>query len=123
MDYSSFPRSGNLVVRTVENTSLLTNNATFNGATTDAGGDIGVPGVGFSKFRACVFSDQAGNVSIQQSRDGSTWRTTVGPTAVAANTGTIIESLVTRQFVRVSFQNTGGSTQTVFEADTALVAI
>lgn len=117
-----YPNVSNLVQQTLETSTPLLANVTFNGATQDNGSNGSAPGSGYSKFRAMAYADQAGTIAIQQSRDGITWRTTVGPTAVVAGAGTVIESLITRRYTRVQYVN-GGTNQGVFELDTEQVAI
>lgn len=103
---------GQVVTRASEDASLLAGNATRNGATRAAGSS--------SKFRAFASADQAGTLSIQQSPDGgTTWYTTLTQ-AVAANTPTILESIVTLPHVRAQFAN-GASAQGAFAFASALV--
>ncbi len=76
----------------------------------------------FSRARAFVFADQPGTLTIEQSKDGATWRQTTS-VDVLASAGTILESLIGREYVRASFTNTGGSTTTVFELETLLLEV
>jgi hypothetical protein len=102
---------------TAENTTLLAGNATFNGATIDVAGSV----QGASRLRAFAYSDVAGTLNIQQSRDGSTWRTTISQ-AVGATSGTVVESIISRRYIRASYTN-GAGAQGTFELDTCLVSV
>ena len=96
-----------------ETSTPLAGGAAVNGATRTAGS--------FSLFRAFASSDQSGTLSIQQSRNGTTWYET--PTSVAVTggaTGTVLESLIAMPYVRARYVN-GASAQTTFEFDSALM--
>lgn len=60
-----------------------------------------------------AFADVAGNVIIEQSRDGSTWR---APAQVAVNAGalTIVETKVVMPWIRVRYVN-GATIQAAFD--------
>lgn len=106
----------------VEPTTLLASGATYNGHSDDTENEnLGYDAFGYSKFRALVYSDQGGTLNIQQSRDGATWRTTKTVAYLAA-AATTLEDIVIRQHVRVQVVN-GGTDQTEFELDTALIAV
>jgi hypothetical protein len=75
----------------------------------------------YSRFRAFASADQAGTLNIQQSSDGSTWYTT-DTIPVAANSPTVLETIVAMPYARVQYVN-GGVVQTAFELDSMLVAI
>ena len=102
-------------------TEIVTAGSTFNGASHDTGVNR-ISGSAMSKFRGEVFADQAGTLTIQHSRDGTTWRSTLSQTCTAS-TGTVIESMIVRRYVRATFHNTAGSDTTVFELDTLFVGI
>lgn len=98
---------------------------TFNGSTWDTGIALNSEAPGWFRFRAAVYSDQVGTINIQQARDAGgtpgTWRTSISQASTASQL-TIVESLVSRRYVRVSFTN-GATAQTIFEVDTSLIAI
>lgn len=102
---------------TAETSTPLAGNATFNGGTVD----IASSAQGASRLRAFAYSDVAGTLNIQQSRDGTTWRTTLSQ-AVGAAAGTVVESIISRRYIRVSYTN-GAGAQATFELDTCLVSI
>lgn len=113
---------GQLVQQFLESTANINAGITFNGASHDTGNNAGAAGAGYSRFRAFAFLDQASTINMQQSRDNATWRTTLSQSA-AANSGYVVESIVTLRFVRATLTNTGGGATTVVEFDTELVAI
>lgn len=102
---------------TAETSAPLAGSATFNGGTVDVAGSA----QGGSRFRAFAYADVAGTLNIQQSRDGSTWRTTISQ-PVGAAAGTVVESIIARRYVRAQYVN-GGSAQATFELDTCLVSV
>lgn len=102
---------------TAETSTPLGGAATFNGAMID----IASSAQGASRLRAFAYSDVAGTLNIQQSRDGTTWRTTLTQ-AVGAASGTVVESVVSRRYVRAQYVN-GAGAQATFELDTCLVSV
>jgi len=97
-----------------DSTMALTGGATFTGVTLNLGSNHSV-----NRFRVMATSDQPGTAYIEQSKDGSTWRT-VGIQTVLANTPVIIETNVICQYVRVKYTN-GATAQGYFELCSALV--
>lgn len=89
--------------------ALLANNATY----TSDGHAVG----GFSFVTGICNSDQSGTLSIDQSGDGVNWDYT---TSQAVTGGTVVgfSYEIIGGWVRIRFQNTGGSTQTTFRLDT-----
>ena len=104
-----------------EATSPLAGNATFNGATRQIGDPLGTLGQA-SRLRAMAYSDVAGTLKIQQSRDGTTWRSSVVQPVAAGDPGQVVEALIVRPYVRVVYVN-GATIQTVFELDLATAPI
>jgi hypothetical protein len=98
----------------VESLANINAAATFTGASHS--------GVGFSRFRAQAFLDQPGTITVQQSRDGSTWRSTLTQ-GVPTSSSTIVESIVSMAFIRAQLTNNGGSATTVVDFTSELVAI
>lgn len=98
----------NFIVFYTDSTTPLSAGATFNGTARN----LLNPGQS-GTFRACATADQAGTLNIQQSRDGSTWRT-IATTAVAANTTATLEAPVFMQQLRVQYVN-GAIAQGSFE--------
>jgi hypothetical protein len=98
----------------VHSTTALGISATFTGTTLDLGSNHSI-----NRHRALVFADQTGTVYLEQSRDGSTWRTTATAN-VTANTPTTLEDMVISRYVRVRYAN-GGTANTVFELQSALI--
>lgn len=96
-----------------ETQTALAAGATYTGSTRDMGGASNSRTAGLAKFNAFVFSDQAGTMRIDVSRDGTTWRRATVDTAVAANTPTFLSVPVTARYHRVVHVN-GATAQTVF---------
>jgi hypothetical protein len=116
--------SGQSVRRVAETSTALGGAATFNSPALDVDSVAG----SYSKFRSMAFSDVAGTLNIQQARDNgsgapnaATWRTTKTAAIPAGGTGVIIESLITRRWVRSQVVNGAGAEATL-ELDDALVA-
>lgn len=101
-----------------ENSTLLGAGAGVNGAAHDT------QGLGVARFRAVAAADVAGNLQIQQSRNGVTWFITQPNVGIMADftQATVLESIITMRFVRAVVTN-GAAPQGSFEFDTALVAI
>jgi hypothetical protein len=99
-----------------EDSSLLLANATRSGTSHATNG--------YAKFRVFASSDVAGTLSIQQSRDGSSWYTTTTPQAVPADStsATVVESILTLPFARARYVN-GAANQATFELDSVLIAV
>lgn len=74
----------------------------------------------FNKHRAVAYSDQAGTMYLEQSRDNVNWRTT-SQVAVSAATPTVLEDLLVYQYCRVRFAN-GATAQTTFELVSTLLS-
>lgn len=115
--------SGQLVQQFNETSANINAGATFNGAAHDTGKNDTAPGAGYSRFRVSAFLDQAGTINVQQSRDGVTWRATLTPQSVPANSDTVVESIVTMRYVRATLTNNGGVATTVVALDSCLLAI
>lgn len=115
-DATAVDRGHNTVTRFSEPTPLVAAGATGNGDSHDTGNPTGR----YSKFRAGIFTDQAGNLIMQQSDDNVLWRT-VSSTAITANTYALVETQVIKRYVRAQVSNTGAAAQTVIDFDTALV--
>jgi hypothetical protein len=94
-----------------ESTTPLLAGASFTGATRDA--------QYYTQFRAKAYADQDGTLYIQQSRDGTTWRTTHSQALAAGETQQIVAELVDR-YCRVYFENPGLNDQTAFELTSSL---
>lgn len=100
--------------------ATVAGNGTFTGATHDLG-DLSAGGQGYARWRVFVYTDQPGTVNMQQSKDGATWRTTQSQ-PVTALSALIVESMVTRRYLRAQFAN-GVNANTVFELEVMLVSI
>ena len=101
-----------------DSTANLAAAATFTGVSRDAGTATALNN---SRFVGRTFSDQAGTLFIEQSRDGAVWR---GPPGIAVAINEVREfnvPVITR-FVRVRYVN-GATAQTVFELLSALQGI
>ena len=98
----------------IHSTTALGISATFTGVSMNLGQSHSI-----LTHRAIVFADQAGTLYLEQSRDGSTWRTTKTQ-AVTASTPFIVEDLVAMQYLRVRYVN-GGVAQTAFELLSSLI--
>jgi hypothetical protein len=108
-------RQGQSIVRNPEDSTLLAASAVRVGAAW--------PTYGFAKFRAFASSDVAGTLSVLQSDDGTTWFTTVAQAVAAdATAATIVESIVTKAFVRARYLN-GAGAQGQFNFSSALVGV
>lgn len=95
-------------------TTALTGGSSFTGVTLNLGANPLI-----SLHRAVVFADQAGTLYLEQSRDGSTWRTTTTQ-AITASTATIVEEKIVCQYVRVRYVN-GATGQGTFELNSSLL--
>ncbi|HID56453.1 TPA: hypothetical protein EYP37_07975 [Candidatus Poribacteria bacterium] len=93
-----------------DSTTSLAAGASFTGSTRDA--------QYYTQFRAKAYADQAGTLYIQQSRDGSTWRTTHSIAVGAGETQQIVADLVDR-YCRVHYVN-GATDQAAFELTSSL---
>jgi hypothetical protein len=108
-------------------TTALGASATFTSPAFDLGNNHG-----FSTIRALGFADQAGNVRVQQSTDGSSWRDTrpfesgLGSTisgtsvAVAANGNEYADFKIFQRYLRVVFANST-TAQTAMKLDAVLI--
>lgn len=104
----------NYIVFYTDSTSPLGANGTFSGTSRN----LLNPGMSGS-FRACATADQPGTLNIQQSRDGSTWRT-IATTAVTAGVTATLEAKVFMQQLRVQYVN-GATAQGSFELTSCIV--
>lgn len=68
----------------------------------------------YKRVTGYVFMDQSGTLEIQESKDGSTWRT-VESISVSANTVTIFNHELLCEYVRFRLTNTGGADTTVMD--------
>ena len=102
------------ILNFLETTTALGASATYTGNTLNLGSNPY-----YSKVRFLVFADQAGTLYLDQSRDGSTWRTT-NAQAVSANTSYTLEYNISAQYIRVRYVN-GATAQGSFELQTCLV--
>jgi len=93
-----------------DTTTALGASASYTGSTRDA--------QYFTQFRVKAYADQAGTLYVQQSRDGSTWRTTHSQAVGAGETQQIVAELVDR-YCRVHYVN-GGTAQGAFELTSSL---
>ena len=96
--------------------TALASGASFTGATLDLGGNHN-----WDVLRAQSFADQAGTVFIDQSRDGTTWRT-MGP-GVANGAGSMveIEQKIHQRYLRLRYVN-GATAQGAFSLDASLLS-
>lgn len=102
------------VVRTNLSVAPLAGGATFTGTGWRAGSNL-------SRIALHVFTDQTGNVHIDGSRDGATWR--AGPAnAIAANTSLIVEQRLILPYVRVRLIN-GATPQTLLDLNVAFFEV
>jgi hypothetical protein len=101
----------------VESTTPVAASATVNGATRDTRQDGRI----LSRFLASVFANQAGNVFVDISMDGTTWRQRANA-AVSTNTLASLDVVVPTRFVRVRFVNST-TANTVFELYSSLRAV
>jgi hypothetical protein len=108
------------IARYAESSTALGISGTFNGPTRDTSADYDGGDGAYDTFRVQAFADQTGTLNIQQSRDGTTWRTTK-TVAVVASTAVTLEDTLVRRYVRVNYVN-GATGQGTFELDSALVA-
>lgn len=72
--------------------------------------------------RAAAFADQAGTIFIDESRDGTTWRTEGAGQAVGIGGYATLEKKVTQRYVRFRYLN-GGVASTAFAFDGSLVSL
>lgn len=111
---ASSSRSHDDTLHYQESVTALGSSATYAGITLDLGMQPQ-----FDLQRGFVFADQAGTLNLQQSRDGTTWRT-VATQAVAANESWVVEAPVSMRYCRLQYVN-GGSAQGTFELFQTLV--
>lgn len=90
-----------------DTTTSLAASATYTGTSRDAGSTAA-----YQVFCARAFADQAGTLYIDDSTDGTTWRT-VSSVAVTANECKTLEARVLARYNRVRFVN-GASAQAAF---------
>lgn len=90
-----------------DTTTSLAASATYTGTSRDAGSTAV-----YQVFCARAFADQAGTLYIDDSTDGTTWRT-VSSVAVTANECKTLEARVLARYNRVRFVN-GASAQAAF---------
>lgn len=88
--------------------------ASFTSATLDLGYNHN-----WDEIRAQAFADQAGTVFVDQSRDGTTFRTEGAGQAVGANSVATITQKINQRYVRVRYVN-GATIQTAFALDATL---
>jgi hypothetical protein len=106
MDYQQTPSF-------THSTTALGISGVFTGVTLNTGSQNS-----YLMHKALVYTDQAGTLQMQQSRDGVTWRTTQ-TVAVPAATATVIADPLICQYCRVLYTN-GATAQTVMELDSTL---
>jgi hypothetical protein len=106
MDYQQTPSF-------THSTTALAASGVFTGVTLNTGSQNS-----YLMHKSLVYTDQAGTLQLQQSRDGVTWRTTQS-VAVAAATATVVVDPLVCQYCRVLFTN-GATAQTVLELDSTL---
>lgn len=99
-----------------DSTTPLAASASYTGTARD-GSSTG----SYNKFRARSFADQDGTLYIDQSRDGTTWRTT-DSVLVGAGETKFLEAKVVARYVRVRYVN-GATAQTNFELISAFVGL
>ena len=99
-----------------DTTTNLAGDATFTGTSRDQG----TTGL-YSYFRTSVYADLPGTLNIEQSRDGTVWRTT-HTQAVAAGETQMINALIFRRYVRVKYVN-GATATTALEVCSTLIAL
>lgn len=94
-----------------DSTTALAANATFTGT----GRDTGATNASASRIRARAFSDQAGTLLVEQSRDNATWRAPSEHSfAVAAGATVQVDVPLVTRYWRVRYVN-GAVAQTAFE--------
>jgi len=89
-------------------TTALGATTTFTGPTLDFGANPF-----YKMFSVYVFADKAGSLLLEQSRDGTNWRT-MSTTAVSANTPAVVDSPIMLRYVRAKYTN-GEEAQGAFE--------
>lgn len=94
-------------------TTALASSATFTGVTLDLGSNHS-----YNSHKAMVYTDQAGTLYLEQSRDGSTWRITTTQSVTAGTTAIATDGII-NQYVRVRYVN-GATLQTTFELTSIL---
>jgi hypothetical protein len=99
-----------------ETTTALAGGATWTGIPLDLGMNPF-----YTTQRAFVYADQAGTLNLQQSRDGTNWRT-VKSQAVAAGETWTVESPIALSYCRLQYVN-GGTLQGAFELYQTLVPL
>src|SRR4051794_18549758 len=111
------------IYRFADTSTPLAGNGTFNGSRHDVDSVQG----SYSKYRVLAYSDVAGTLNVQQARDdgtgspdANTWRTTKSAAIAAGGTAAVVESLITRRWVRAQVVN-GAGVEATLEVDEALV--
>jgi hypothetical protein len=92
----------------VHSQTALGASATFTGVTLNTGSQNS-----YLNHKATVYADQAGTLQLQQSVNGSTWRTTKSVAVSAGSVVTLVDDLV-YQYCRVVYVN-GATAQASFE--------
>lgn len=92
----------------VHSQTALAASATFTGVTLNTGSQNA-----YLNHKATVYADQAGTLQLQQSTNGSTWRTTKSVAVSAGTVVTVVDDLV-YQYCRVVYVN-GTTAQASFE--------
>ena len=99
-----------------DSTTALAANATFTGTSRDTGATGSN-----SKVRARAYASHPGTLYIDQSWNGTTWRST-DSIAVGAEETKFLEAKIVARYVRVRYVN-GATAQTAFELISALAGI
>lgn len=100
-----------------ENGVALGSGATFNGSSYNQQS----AGNRYAQFRVVAVSDVGGTINVQQSFDGITWYTTLSqPITAGATLGTVVGSMWSLPYIRVSYVN-GATAQTVFKLATDFI--
>jgi hypothetical protein len=99
----------------VDSTTTLGSGASFTSVTLNLGVNHN-----FIRHRVGIYSDQAGTLQLQQSRDGVNWRT-VASVSTTAGQFTALEAPIQMQYVRYVHTN-GATAQSTFEATSSLLA-
>jgi hypothetical protein len=100
----------------IHSTTALGVSATFTGVTLNTGSQNS-----YLTHKSIVTADQSGTLQLQQSRDGSTWRTTKS-VAITASTPTMVNDDLIYQYCRVVYVN-GATAQTSFELASTLTHV
>ncbi|MEW9901050.1 hypothetical protein ABWL39_20745 [Chitinivorax sp. PXF-14] len=100
-----------------ESSTALGAGASTTGASRDAGSTVG-----YARFVANAFADQAGTLYLEKSTDNVTWRLAAPPQAVAAGEAREVAVFVTARYHRARYVN-GATAQAAFLLTSALLRI